>query len=198
MTLSLPTVTEDFIDGNQKLCQTMSKSRRGGRYSKQERITRRDEVYRLHFEYGYSARKISELMNINRNTINVDIDYWYSKIKQNTNILNPEDKIIETLERFKVQRTRLREQIDKVKDISEKIAIERLLFDVDSKICYTFQRIAESRYRIHGLATTWMNQNLKNEKKTERAITYYDTVKVSAKARERISRIIKEDKGRKF
>lgn len=191
-------MTQDLVEVDKKLCQTMSNSRRGGPYSKHERETRRNEVYRLHFEYGYSARKISELMHINKNTINEDINYWYSRLKQNTNIINPEYEIIATLERLKVQRTRLREQLDKVKDTSEKIAIERLLFDIDSKICYTHQRIAESRYRTHGLATEWMNQCFKKEKKNERAVTYYDTIKVSKKAREKISHIIKEDKSRKF
>lgn len=41
-------------------------------------MKRQNEVYRLHFKRGYSAVKISEMMKINRNTINKDITYWYS------------------------------------------------------------------------------------------------------------------------
>jgi len=40
----------------------------GGPYSKDEREKRQNEVFRLHFEFGYSAVKIADLMKINRNT----------------------------------------------------------------------------------------------------------------------------------
>lgn len=195
---ALPTVTQDFIDGNLKLCQTMSKSRHGGPYSKHQRMVRRNEVYRLHFDYGYSALKISELMKINRNTINVDINYWYSKINQNTNPLTPKYGIIATLEKLKAQRTRLREQIDKVRDTSEKIAIERLLFDVDSKICYIYQRMTESKVNVHGLAVQFINKWLKRQKASFRELSYYDVFKVSKKAEQKIRHIIKEDKSRNY
>jgi len=76
----LPQITSDFLDENEKLCQTKPKSKKGGPYSKEQKEKRRNEVYRLHFDYGYSARKIAELMKINRNTINGDIDHWYSRI----------------------------------------------------------------------------------------------------------------------
>ena len=47
----------------------------GGPYTKDERTKRQNEVARLHFEYGYSAVKIAEMMKVNRNTINSDIKY---------------------------------------------------------------------------------------------------------------------------
>jgi len=88
----LPQVSVQFIKDNQKHYKKISKSRKkkGGPYSKADRHTRRDDVYRLHFEHGYSALKISELMNINRNTINGDVDYWYSIILKDSNMFNPE------------------------------------------------------------------------------------------------------------
>jgi len=55
--------------------------KKGGRYNKKDQEERRRKVHRLYFEYGYSARKISEMMKINRNTINADIKYWYSEIR---------------------------------------------------------------------------------------------------------------------
>ena len=190
--------SHEFIQENKKLGQTMPKPRQGGPHTRHERAIRREEVYRLHFDYGYSARKISDLMQINRNTINVDIDYWYSKIKQNKSPVTPKYGIIEALERLGVQRTRLREQIDKAKIVSEKIAIERLLFEVDSKIWYIYQRFTESEVRVHSLATQLMNKWFKQNKRNERAITYFDTLQVSKKAKEKIVHIIKEDKSRKY
>ena len=56
--------------------------KKGGPYTKNEKMKRQNEVYRLHFELGYSAVKISDMMKINRNTINSDINYWYSSLSK--------------------------------------------------------------------------------------------------------------------
>jgi len=74
--LSELTQASDFSDQNLVNCPSefKSKNKKGGPYSKQDRDSRIDEVCRLHFEYGYSAKKISELMKVNRNTINNDLN----------------------------------------------------------------------------------------------------------------------------
>jgi len=56
-------------------------AKKGGRYTKKEQEERRAQVFKFHFEYGYSSRKISQLMNINRNTINSDVSFLYSELK---------------------------------------------------------------------------------------------------------------------
>ena len=97
-------VSEEFLAEEQQLCQTMPKPKKGGgQYSKQDKSSRRNKVYRYHFEYGYSARKISELVKINRNTINGDIKYWYSRISKNNSVQNPESAIVITMERLDLQ-----------------------------------------------------------------------------------------------
>jgi DNA-binding CsgD family transcriptional regulator len=128
-------ITPEFIIENQKqLCQTMPISKKGGGpYSKQDKQARQNEVYRYHFEYGYSARKIAELMKINRNTINGDITHWYSIIS-NSNDIQPEPALFTILERRDIQRTRTREYLDKTSNISEKITIEKMILDIDYKI----------------------------------------------------------------
>ena len=55
------------------------KSKKGGPYTKQEQEKRRDEVFKLHFEYGYSATQISQMLKINRNTINSDVQVCHHK-----------------------------------------------------------------------------------------------------------------------
>lgn len=68
-----------------QLGQTMPKSEKKWRpYPVQAKKTRRDEVFRLHFDYGYYARKIADMLKINRNTINSDIIYWYSQLQKKT------------------------------------------------------------------------------------------------------------------
>ena len=59
--------------------------KKGGPYTKNEKMKRQNEVYKLHFEHGYSAVKISDMMRINRNTINSDINYWYSSLSKEWN-----------------------------------------------------------------------------------------------------------------
>jgi len=85
-------ISQEFIESGKSLKTKQKK--RSGPYSKDGKIKRLNEVYRLHFDYGYSARKISELMEIPRNTINSDVDYWNGKIIDNSNILDPEISVV--------------------------------------------------------------------------------------------------------
>ena len=104
--------------------------KKGGPYTKDERVKRQNEVQRLHFEYGYSASKISEMMKINRNTINDDIKHLYSNIREEIR-QDSEELILRQIGRLESQRTRI------VKSIIEEeynIKNEKLLLDVDAKI----------------------------------------------------------------
>lgn len=183
-------VDAEFIAQNEKL----NKSRKGGPYTKDERDKRMQEVHKLHFEYGYSARKISELMNVNRNTINGDIDYWYSKIHKSTNVFNPEAAIIISIQRLESQRSRLREQLDKTKTFQERLQLERLIYEIDCKILQIHSRLAESVKRVHDLSVEYLNKWLKDNKKEERYMKFFDKISVSEKASEKIEKIIKEDR----
>jgi hypothetical protein len=185
-------VSKEFIKQNQKLNYKIPK--KGGPFTQTQRDQRRQEVYRLHFDYGYSARKIAELMKVNRNTVNGDIDYWYSKIYKNRKYFDPEPAIIINLQRLEVQRSRLREQLDKTKSFQEKLAAERMIYDIDCKILYTHIRSAESEGRMRDYATKSLNEWLKDNNKTIRYLTLFDKLSVSEKAYERINKIIKEDR----
>ena len=191
----LPGVSQEFLSDSQKLDKIFpkSKNKKGGPYSKIDRQALKNEVYRLHFEYGYSARKIAEVMKVSRNTINGDVVQWYSKILKNTNIFNPEHLVIVTLERFEIQRTRIRERLDKVKNNPESVTLERMIYEIDSKILDTYLKLTTSALRTHKLATEWLNQKLKENNLDTRNITFFDTIAVSQKAHERIRTIINED-----
>ena len=184
-------VSQEFIESGKSL-QSNSK-KRGGPYTRDEKIKRQNEVHRLHFEYGYSARKISDLMNINRNTINGDIDYWYAKIIT-TNILDPEPSIVISIQRFNIQRSRLRENLDKAENFQQRHAIEKMIFDIDCKIINTQIKLADSMKRIYERNIDFLNDWLKENGKDDRYMTLFDRISVSKKAQQRISKIIKEDK----
>ena len=185
-------VSQEFIESGKSL-QSNSK-KRGGRYTKDEKIKRQNEVYRLHFEYGYSARKISELMKINRNTINGDIDYWYAKIKNNSNFLDPESTIMINFQRFNIQRSRLRENLDKAENFQQRHTIEKMIFDIDCKIINTQMKLTDSVKRIHDIKIDYLNTWLKKNGKDIRFMTLFDEISVSDKAYQKIYKIIKEDR----
>ena len=188
-------ISKEFLEENKSnLSQFMPKTRRRGPYSKQEKESRRNEVYRLHFDYGYSARKISELMKVNRNTINGDVSYWYSKIISNHNIFDPEMDILIRLKRFEVQRTRLRIQTDKTNEFQEKLSLERIILDIDSKVLQIYQKLGESTKRVMDAVTINLNHEMKKQKKDTRYMSLFDQITISDNAKKKIDVIIKEDK----
>ena len=74
----LPSISPQFFE-DYKLDRTRQKStKNGGPYTKNDRKKRRDEVFRLHMSQGYSAVKISQILKVNRHTIDSDIAYGYS------------------------------------------------------------------------------------------------------------------------
>ena len=105
----------------------------GGPYTKDERTKRQNEVARLHFEYGYSAVKIAEMMKVNRNTINSDIKYLYSNIKDELR-QNIENFVLKQIGRLEAQRARIVNQITEDSKSENRIKQEKLLLDLDSKI----------------------------------------------------------------
>ena len=134
--LSEKTQESDFSVPNSEDCKTKFKSKnmKGGPYSQKDRDTRIDEVCRLHFEYGYSAKKISELMRVNRNTVNSDIKQLYLVLEENWKETSSVSFLQNHIESAFAQKRRLREELDNTEKILEKLAIEKMILKVDSKI----------------------------------------------------------------
>lgn len=187
-------VSPEFITEGIK--EAHKQFKKSGPYTKDEKIKRQNEVYKLHFEYGYSARKISDLMKVNRNTINSDIQYWYAKISEKGEVVDPEYWITRKVERFEIQRTRLREMLDKTEDFQQKITIERMLFDIETKILQINLKLVDSSHRAHNIAVNVINKWMEKNKHDTRYMTYFDMMSVSEKAGEKIKRIIDEDRKR--
>ena len=62
------------------MATVLEKKKNGGPYNKDDQEDRRNQVYMFHFEKGYSALKIAEMLDVNRNTVNEDIRYWNKQI----------------------------------------------------------------------------------------------------------------------
>jgi len=126
----------DFSDQNLANCPSefKSKNKKGGPYSKKDRDSRIDEVCRLHFEYGYSAKKISKLMKVNRNTINSDIKQLFLTLETNWEKTSAVSLLQSHVASVLAQKRRLREELDNTEKLSEKLAIEKIILQVESKI----------------------------------------------------------------
>lgn len=167
----------------------------GGPYTKDEQRKRRDEVHRLHFEYGYSARKIAEFLNVNRNTINRDVMYWHTCINKNWEHLDPTIFVANQVERLELQRTRLRKQLDKVETFQEKIIVEKLILDIDTKIANFKIRLVEAKSSTYKKVGEQINEWLEKAGNGNRVIFEDELTVVSENAHSKIRKIINKDLG---
>ncbi len=116
----------------------------GGPYTKQEQEIRKDKVFELHFEQGYSAVQIAKMIDVNRNTINKDVKFWYSEFhnsKSNSN-RNWLDK---QLRRLEFQCTRLQEDLEKDVTFKERLQIENSITKIDLSIASFIVKIETSK-----------------------------------------------------
>lgn len=197
-TAELPPISEDFIKENKaNLGQSMPKSHKPGPYTKSKKEKRRDEVYRLHFDYGYSARKISEMMKINRNTINSDIDFWYSKILDTRSHLHPEHTIIVNLSKTEQQRIRIRQYLDNCDSLQDKLAIERMLIDIDFRINNTYLKLSNTSQKKFDFILEELNRLAEEKNLKHRFHSYFQISQVTEKTQKKIEKLIAEDRHRK-
>ncbi len=106
----------------------------GGPYTKKQRLDRQNEVLKLHFEYGYPATKIASLMKINRNTINDDINQGYEQLSKDWERYDINSWLMKQIYRFESQRGRLLQELEKQEVTKEKLAIEKMIFQIDCQI----------------------------------------------------------------
>jgi len=186
-------ITKEFIEENQKLDRTRQLSRNGGPYTEHERTKRRNEVFKLHFEYGYSAQKIAEMMKINRHTINCDINYWYSKLSNQWQSGTVEAWYMKQVHRLEIQRTRLLEQLEKQNNFHDQLDLERMIYDIDSRLMQTSMKMYDSRELVHNKAVYALNNLMKDHKLDWSFISGHDLIHVRTKTGDKIKKMIDED-----
>jgi len=119
--------------------------KRGGPYTKQEQEIRQEKVFELHFENGHSAVQIARMLEVNRNTINKDIDFWYSELRHNNKSNYNKNWLDKQLTRLEFQRTRLQNSIDKELILKERLQIEKSITHIDLSIASLIVKIETSR-----------------------------------------------------
>ena len=124
-------------------------TKKGGPYPKKEQEDRRSKVYNLHFEKAYSAIKIAEMLQINRNTINEDIHFLYDEIgKQIPKFTST--LVLKQFERFEIQYARLSYGLEFETDFQKRISIEKMMLSITDKLAQLSAKFAMSKWDIFG------------------------------------------------
>ncbi len=115
--------------------------KKGGRYTKKEQEERKLQVYHLHFEEKKSAVQIAEILNVNRNTINDDIKFWYGELANKSTSLDFNVKMAKQIRRMEIQRDRFLDYLEESETLDEKIRLEKLISDIDNRLTQLFSKV---------------------------------------------------------
>ena len=129
--INLPEVTAEFLKENSEISRPKKK---GGPYTKSDRAYRREQVCRLHFEYGYSVTKIAKMLGINRSTANADIKASILEFCKSCENTSTNSILYSNLVSLIALKTRLREELDKTVKLSDRLKIEKMLLQVEIKL----------------------------------------------------------------
>ena len=116
----------------------------GGPYTKKEQETRRNQIFELHFQQGYSAVSIAKTLGVNRNTVNKDIEFLFSEIR-NDKSPNHKNQLDKQVIKLDYQKTRLQKELDKDISIKERLQIEKMISDADLRIAAFFVKLVTTR-----------------------------------------------------
>jgi hypothetical protein len=167
--------------------------KKGGPYTKNEKIKRQNEVYRLHFDRGYSAVKISDMMKINRNTVNSDINHGYSLLAKEWDCYDVDSWCMKQVQRLESQRVRLFIELDKVENASVRLSIEKMILDIDMKIMNFVLKYASSMNSIEENGVQWINKWAKTNGINIVLTDRRRMIQASSETTEKIEKLLKED-----
>lgn len=183
-------VPREFIDDS--IRNLVKPRQKFSQYTKKERQKRRLEVFRLHMEMGFSAVKIADLMRVNRNTINQDIKWCYDQIRAQFS-RTPEEYLDRQLFRYETQRERLISGLSSAANLQEKLAIEKLILDLDTKIAMIMLKVTDYQKEAHLNAMKDINEYLdKHHKKDDfpRFVIKQEFDEVTTETRKKIDDLI--------
>lgn len=183
-------VDPSFIEENKKL--KLCTTRQGGPYSAGQRRSRRQEVFKLHFEQGLPAIKIADLMKINRNTINEDIKWLYTEM---TNDLDGDEfngYFAKQVVRLETQRARLFAYLSDAKELDQKLAIERQLADMDFRLASMTTKYNQSQLAFWDEVAKKVNQLAESHKIEGRFTSVFELYKISVASRKGLNKLLEE------
>jgi hypothetical protein len=160
-------------------------------FTKAERRKRRTEVYKLHFENGMPATRIAQLMNVDRNTINKDLKFLYRQALNDYNLeeMSVNDILEKQLVRLEAQRDRLGLYLSDAKEINNKIAIERLIADIDFRILTAVEKISHNTGQFWDQIIRAANKIAEKNNLSIRYTSLFELQKISIDSRKSLDEI---------
>jgi predicted DNA-binding protein YlxM (UPF0122 family) len=192
--LTIPVDVMDFEISPEFFVQEKCNAKRGGPYKKQEQAKRQDEVYRLHFELGYSANKISEMMHVNRKTINSDIGRLRDRLHSQMHEIDLDSLIMRQLNRIEMQRQRLVAEINSGKSLSEKIPIEKIVFEVDCKMLAFLIKMKWGENYVFEETVKKLNTYSREKNQDISWVAQGDIIGATHQTIQKIRKLVREDK----
>ena len=122
--------------------------KKGGPYTEQEKLERRNKVYHLHFENDYSAVRIAEELGVNRNTINSDIKELYIQFADELPNHEAAGLFLSQIHAFKFQKARLLEKLEKLTEPKIQVQLEKLISDIDYRIGQIVVKLMPGKYGV--------------------------------------------------
>ena len=189
----------EFIEENKEI--NLNLVRHGQNYkqkyapfTRSQTRKRRIEVYKLHFEHGVPATRIAELMKVDRNTINNDLKILYREALKDydPDDMSLDDILQKQLLRLETQRDRLSLYLTDVKDINEKIAIERLIADIDFKLIGAIEKVKHNAGRFWDEIIKEVNRIAEDKKLDVRYTSLFELHKISTDSRESLNKLKEE------
>jgi len=162
----------------------------GGPYTEKERLERRDKVFKLHFEQGYSASKIAQITKVNRNTINHDINFGYSLFAKEWEKGDVNAWLMKQIYRFEIHRIKLLEEREKQQTLKERLLVDKIIFDIDAKITQIYLNLKTKLETINAVIDDETNKILKNSKLDLRVFKPTDLVPTSSEKHDIIKLIV--------
>ena len=123
--------------------------KKGGPYTEQEKLDRRNKVYNFHFEKGYSAVRIAEELGVSRNTINSDIKELYIQFADELPDHEIAGLFLSQIHAFKFQKARLVEKIEKQTEPKIQVQLEKIISDIDYRIGQIVMNLMKGKYGVH-------------------------------------------------
>lgn len=192
-----PHISPEFIEENKKLVTTSKiPGKKGGPYSKVQRIQRRQEVFRLHFELGYPVTRIAQMMKVNPNTVTSDINVLYRQLSKEWDSYDIEAWLMKQTHRLEMQRTRMLEELKKAKSTQDKLAVEKMLFDIDTHVMNTAVKIWQKNETDFQSAANVLNDFLDKQNPSPTSARFFfprGVLKVGSKTRKKIDDLIRKD-----
>jgi hypothetical protein len=152
------------------------------------------EVYKLHFEHGVPATRIAELIKVDRNTINNDLKILYRKALKdyNPDDISLDDVLQKQLLRLETQRDRLGLYLSDAKDNNDKIAIERLIADIDFKLIGAIEKLTHNIGKFWDEVIKEINRIAEDKKLDIRYTSFFELHKISIDSRKSLNKLREE------